>query len=92
MKHNPTKPFSCSKLLPFEDRQNMSCPGGGGLVQLEGEEAGKGGRKVNVVQELCTRVSKRNAEMILTETVPGMGVIMESRAGDEFTYDKLTTL
>jgi hypothetical protein len=48
---------------------------------------GKGGKRVNMMQKMCTLVC--NAKMIPVETTPGIwGVgIKENGGGSEFKYD-----
>jgi hypothetical protein len=49
----------------------MSCPGGGWAKNGMGAGVGKECRRVNMVQTLCTHVSKWK-KMLSAETIPGM--------------------
>jgi hypothetical protein len=43
------------------------------------EVAGKGGRRVNIVQKMCTHVCKCKNETWTVETIPGMGEDVDKR-------------
>jgi hypothetical protein len=57
-----------------------------------GVEVGKGGRRMNMVQIMCTHVCK--AKMLPVETIPGVrrGSMGDSSGGGEFKYHIFDTL
>jgi hypothetical protein len=74
-------------LCKIRDRRTENVLPRVGLVPVGGAKvAGKGVRKVNMVQKLLHMYI--NAEMIPVETIPGMrgGEIKETSGGGEFKY------
>jgi hypothetical protein len=63
-----------------------------GFTSGNEEEAGKGCRRVKMVQILCTHVSKKKTRAV--ETIPGMGGggIKENGGGNELKYDIVDVL
>jgi hypothetical protein len=51
-----------------------------------GEVVGKGGRKVNKVQVLCTHVCKCKNDTFRNYSKDGVGEMRENSGGNEFKY------
>jgi SH3-like domain-containing protein len=56
------------------------------------EEVGKGGRRVNTVQKMCTHVSKCNNDTCSIYSRNGGGWVKESSGGGELKYVIFDTL
>jgi hypothetical protein len=92
MKYRKLAKMSCFSSYLFSAKwriggQNRSCPGGEGWHHWEGGGGGKGGRRMNMVQKMCTHICKCKNGTCWNCSINGRGEDKRSSGRDELKYD-----